>query len=69
MYVEQARGQALRPLSRLLLWAHLLRCGNCQRYARQSQLIEELARRPLPVVEMPPGLQVRLRQLLHNAGW
>ena len=69
MYVEQARGQALNPLRRVLLWAHLVRCANCRRYARQSRLVEELARWTFPSATTSPGLQQRLGLVLREAGF
>ena len=70
LHVELARGHALPWRPRLLLLAHLLYCSKCRRYARQTQLLEELAR-PRPAdaaIRLPEGARERLLQRLREAG-
>ena len=70
LHLEQARGRQLSWGPRLRLWLHLLNCPPCRRYARQSQLLENLARPLAPQdAVLSQRARRRLQELLHEAGY
>ena len=72
LLIEQRADQRLPPLARNSLCVHLRYCPYCQRYARQTVVLAELARASAtPASELPglpPEARQRLREQLRQAG-
>ena len=73
LLIEQRTDAALPPTERRSLWLHLRYCAYCSRYARQTALINELARttaarHSADAPGLPPEARARLQARLAAAG-
>ncbi|WP_426059039.1 hypothetical protein [Hymenobacter sp. B1770] len=73
LLIEKRAERPLTLVQRLSLWAHLLMCVLCRRYAHQTALVAQLARRlgrgEASAEKLSAEARARLELLVRNAGW
>lgn len=73
LLIEKRAERSLTLVQRRSLWFHLLMCVLCRRYARQTAVVAELARRlgrgDASAEKLSAEARARLELLVHNSGF